>query len=56
MNHDPSKTKETVSTVNSRQGTAGSYETCQSAPVHPEKAACFTTIAEADSSVKTSPY
>lgn len=56
MNHDPSKTKETVSIVNSRQGTAGSYETCQSAPVHPEKAACFTTIAEADSSVKTSPY
>ena len=55
MNHDLSKTKETVSTVNSHQGTAGSNETCQSAPVHPEKNTSLTTIAEADSSVKTSP-
>ena len=55
VNHDPSRTKETESIVNSRQGTAGSNETCQSAPVHPQKNACLTTIAEADSSVKTSP-
>ena len=55
VNHDLSKTKETVSTVNSHQGTAGSNETCQSAPINPEKNTCLTTIAEADSSVKTSP-
>ena len=55
VNHDLSKTKETVGTVNTHQGTAGSTETCQSAPVHPEKTTCLTTIAEADSSVKTSP-
>lgn len=45
----------TVSTVNSRQSIAGSKETCQSASVHPERTVCLTTIAEADSSIRTSP-
>ena len=55
VSHDPSKTTETVRTGDSRQAITGSNETCQSAPVNPEKNTRLTTIAEADSSVRTSP-
>ena len=44
---------ETVKAVSNR--TTDSNEACPSAVVQPERAACLTTIAEADSSIRTNP-
>ena len=51
--HDSYLSMETVKQVSNR--TTDSNEACLSAAVQPERAACLTTIAEADSSIRTSP-
>ena len=51
--HDSSNSTTTTSTVNDNN--TGSKETCHSTSVQQERTSCLTTIAEADSSVMTSP-
>ncbi|XP_078377813.1 LOW QUALITY PROTEIN: uncharacterized protein LOC144660966 [Oculina patagonica] len=53
LSHDSSLSAKIVSTVDDQ--TPDSKDTCLNVSVQPERAACLTTIAEADSSIRTSP-